>query len=858
MVFIISDDIPFILSSLQSSEKPDIKLFYLQQFSKEAIANAKLSSNGRKGEALNKHRIKSLLQETITPTSPIPSSSDAAREWSLTDPFSLGEEARLGNVHWTLDRLLSIGRLIRCDERFLWERLGPNFFQRFQLNVRTLLSYSQQEHLHEGPRMNLWIEQQAAKWVREFLCHRGACECSLHAKKCAPDPSVAEKEFTGKEMNSSRGEKLEVRHSTAEEDNLNDQADLSLWRELILYMTKVLKPTPLPIEVGSTDVPANKKEEEKKGMAKAMATSSTTIHTDRASGELVEKTVEVVPMKVFEEGCLRCSSSLPAFSELLRIPLHQLFCRETVKRYSPLGSIIDGSPGLRSSIGDHEETFLVICLVYERFVVGEESSHWKALLKSCPASYPLMPRFWDAWELGELEGVDMLEEVLKRKEEISRFHGRMQDVLPLLSQILSSVALSEKNSKKKTPPSYFSLPNLQAIFSLDALHWASATFDSRAFYLNLRGNTILALSPIADMINHQCRSDVLVRCMRPPLATTSIRTANTSLSRPAGGLMERKNAEQAKGKMTEKEEKDPEFVLEIGAPLTKGDKGRELWMSYGPLQNWELLQYYGFVLEDNLYDTLPFPLQDFSSFSTPGDHLESLAERTEEDDWQQQRAMLAKTYFLNTLQRFWIGVDGVPCPALLALLRLQLASAQELNEMVKHAVRVTKGTSGARSTSTFPMLLHSEAIPTLHKVDAIPQDIQRVDPFTPQQESTEIDVCKAIEETVQCILQLFSTTLEEDEESLKVLEQQLASSHRGNGEDERTGTDGEREGKGDRDAAEEEVYDTGEEGEHYLAYLRQKLALTLRIHLKRIAHRCLEWCERQHQELKSKGAQGLK
>lgn len=912
MVLITNDDIQFIASSLQSSERPDIKLFYLQHFSqREAISSGNAKKELEKKKCHEQaSEIDIAAKHLLMDTSSLNGMPGLRSKWNPEDPFCLREDASLGNINWTLDRLLSIARVIRCDERFLWERIGPDFFGRFQIQVQDILLRDKGlPCLPEEKKMNCWLEQQAVKWTRDFLCRRHVCECSLHAKMSRNEQFDMENVCSQRGVPSSKGKEDKVRMthecSTKDDKQVKDgevqekKSDLSLWNDLVRYITRVIKPiSPVPVEPGSgVSLRSSGRELERSRSVSPVSTPPVPLSRCSSRGGIRDP-VNVVPMNGREEGCLRCASTLPAFSELLRIPLSQLFCQTTVKQYCTLGHIIDGSPELRSSLGDDEETFLVICLIYERFVIGEADSHWGALLKSCPSSYPLVPSFWESWEWAELEGVDMIEEILRRKTLLHKFHDRVQRVLPFLSNVLSSVSELDMNSSSKVPPACFSEHHLRAIFSVEAVYWASATFDSRAFYLNLNGQTILVLSPIADMINHQCRSDVLVRCFRHARSaspsTCTISTPSSSRARtrvaPAAHIDSSvfpsshvpSSTPRCGGKMygdksdlllttgdKNVEEEEPEFVLEIGAPLTREDRDRELWMSYGPLQNWELLQYYGFVLDENEYDTLPIPLQDFETVRVCGDVNHCPPEDAEEQVWQEERGMLATTYFLNTLNRFWIGVDGVPCPALLALLRLHLGSAEELMEMVRHSERVKSRGAGLPSrtprvsSSSIPRNRCSPSPPP-HTLGRTTPPPKRVDPFTPQNSFTEINVCKAIEDTVQCILQLYSTTLEEDEEHLAALQQEALNSHPHSAMGDHATTNMYKSSAGMevrcREKGKENTNNLGkkeeEEGadENVLSGLRYQLALKLRIHLKRIAHRCLHWCAHQQEELRRQEA----
>jgi hypothetical protein len=172
------------------------------------------------------------------------------------------------------------------------------------------------------------------------------------------------------------------------------------------------------------------------------------------------------------------------------------------------------------------------------------------------------------------------------------------------------------------------------VFSMDHLHWARATFDSRAFHLNVDGTVCMALVPIADMINHSTRNaDVLVRVVLPN-----------------GG----------------------NFEMHVGAALSEVDVGRQLVMSYGFIED-----------GDNENDRIPFPIL-----------LEDRALESQ-DEYVRRRWSLLDHYGLTSGKDFWIGHDGVPPPALLAVLRIQMAEVPQLEyfEVSPYAVFRSRDTA---------------------------------------------------------------------------------------------------------------------------------------------------------------------
>nr|CCC90874.1 conserved hypothetical protein [Trypanosoma congolense IL3000] len=353
----------------------------------------------------------------------------------------------------------------------------------------------------------------------------------------------------------------------------------------------------------------------------------------REDGE--RRPYRIVPATGDAEGSIVCNAPLGPFAELLRVPRDKMFFLDTVRKHCDLGRVVYASSELSEAIGG-EEQLLVLSLVYERFVVS--TSHWKELLQACPETFPTVPAYWKWSDLAGLCGLDMLDDVLAKQTRLRQFHSEVVEVLPrVYDALVGSSGLEEAE--------------FVACFSVENIMWARAVFDSRAFNLNIDGQVMLALVPGADMINHANRSDVLTRKVEP---------------------------------------NEGDFVMQIGAGLTLEDMGRELWMSYGPLQNWELLQYYGFVLEENEHDKLPFPL-DVVDASGETEDCVAVGQDAGEENWDVRRSDLINRYALHLADSCWIGYSGVPPPALQALLRIHLASNDEFQTLERHSPFVRVG-----------------------------------------------------------------------------------------------------------------------------------------------------------------------
>ena len=108
-----------------------------------------------------------------------------------------------------------------------------------------------------------------------------------------------------------------------------------------------------------------------------------------------------------------------------------------------------------------------------------------------------------------------------------------------------------------------------AQFSLDRLRWARALLDSREVLVRRHGVLTSCLVPLVDMLNHA------------PTAHCWHRWFDDAREM---------------------------LCVELNAPAAAA--GQQLYLSYGPLRTWQLLQYYGFVPEANPFDAIDVRLGD--------------------------------------------------------------------------------------------------------------------------------------------------------------------------------------------------------------------------------------------------------
>lgn len=626
------------------------------------------------------------------------------------------EDAPLSPVeHFATRLLLPCCRVAAADHRELWE-----FIDAPAAAATSLTSGRQQRTAPGGPvndvcRLNLWNEQQALKKAV-------ACLNALSASSSIKDVATGAKSALGWVLDVFSLQLKPLVHHKDDDARQVDDATAhrhnNIPNNLNVYV--------VPMTYTSRDVVAD-------------------------SGD------DGALLGVVAEGSLHCARPVASFSPLLTVPREKMFTRSVLSGRCALYDALSDEAGAWDAFPD-DETVLLMCFVFEQFFVGAEHSAWKELLLGCPRCYPSVPTFWTMAELGELEGTTMIDDVLEKKESLVQFQQQlvsaMQSMPSVTQKILDMIAGRQEvapsllvQQEGAAAPSIALLEGslsswLEALFSEAHLHWARATFDSRAFNLNIDGAVTIALVPFADMINHGTRSDVVKRHVEPD-----------------GGP----------------------FVLTTGAALSASDVGRELIMSYGPLQSWELIMSYGFILsdsEENDNDRIPLPLAVDEAVAEEDGPVER--------EYKQRRAALMKRHgLLVGGSSFWIGHKGVPCPALLAILRLQLAE-------IEH----------------FPALEASQYA-VFNVVDV----------------ALEQRVVLTLQNIVEVMLEDFSTTVEEDEALLLLTPcSQL---------------DGENEEDDDDDDGDEQVAVVG----------NARLAVQLRLRMKRMLHAAAQWCNDELEHL---------
>ena len=194
--------------------------------------------------------------------------------------------------------------------------------------------------------------------------------------------------------------------------------------------------------------------------------------------------------------------------------------------------------------GLDNDTRLLLFLIYEKFRGERPSSvfsfNWNSFIKLLPDSYDTL-FFWSESDLRELQGTKLLSSAMEQKQHLKH----------IFDSLFPKLILQH--------PDIFP----EEIFSWNNFMWGRAVFDSRAFVIKIKNEEVTTLVPFAEFVNHTGDSLGHVSYRRYDEVTDCM-------------------------------------VLDS---LSHVDKGQQLFMNYGPMQNYELVQNYGFVLEDNPLET---------------------------------------------------------------------------------------------------------------------------------------------------------------------------------------------------------------------------------------------------------------
>lgn len=248
---------------------------------------------------------------------------------------------------------------------------------------------------------------------------------------------------------------------------------------------------------------------------------------------------------------------------------------------------------------------LVDRLLYEKIKMGEAKSNYAPYIATMPQKCDTMPRFWSSRSDGE-----QCWDIVNRGDNGYLYEYYQNDYV-VRRKAFGRGSGSTNYSK----------------YNDSDIDWAYACIDSRSNFLP---DMSYALTPVLDMINHDCRVDTrLVRRRRKNTSSTSSSsTSGTSstdlLSMDIVLLDEDEEKEENKSNwMTQifgNTNKNGWFGGGIGGnsdPDNDQEKEREICISYGDLTNLQTLSNYGFVTPNNPCNTESFQVNVIRQSSNP-------------------------------------------------------------------------------------------------------------------------------------------------------------------------------------------------------------------------------------------------
>eukprot|EP00186_Timspurckia_oligopyrenoides_P002613 CAMPEP_0182449698 /NCGR_PEP_ID=MMETSP1172-20130603/36097_1 /TAXON_ID=708627 /ORGANISM="Timspurckia oligopyrenoides, Strain CCMP3278" /LENGTH=421 /DNA_ID=CAMNT_0024647051 /DNA_START=1392 /DNA_END=2653 /DNA_ORIENTATION=+ len=272
---------------------------------------------------------------------------------------------------------------------------------------------------------------------------------------------------------------------------------------------------------------------------------------------------------------LRAQKSILPGDLLLRVPLDLLISPNTaLNDPGPLGHFLREFP--HSLIQDSQDSiknlYLVLFLLHHR-ALGK-TSKWFPFLNVQPKSFS-SPLQFTPDDFTWLEGTPLHPMALAVLEELHDIHEKVMNYVG--NDCVNGLEILPKEAQ-----------------SFDWFIWAVSIVDSRAFRLVINGEDTTVFVPLADMANHSSKG------------TRFDRVLDT-------------NSQEL-------------FVRYQGEKELK--ENEELLFCYSKLTSWQMLLYYGFVVENNVDDSL--------EFSIP-----SVYEENEEEDFESQ---VKKQLFLSMFE----------------------------------------------------------------------------------------------------------------------------------------------------------------------------------------------------------------
>ncbi|KAL5570934.1 hypothetical protein UlMin_020531 [Ulmus minor] len=264
---------------------------------------------------------------------------------------------------------------------------------------------------------------------------------------------------------------------------------------------------------------------------------------------------------------------------ILKVPKSALMTRETVLKDDKL-SIAVNAHSFLSPI-----QILAVCLLYE---MGKgRSSWWYPYLMNLPRSYDILATF------GEFE-----------KQAL-----QVDDAIWATEK-----AISNAESEWKTATSLMEELNIKSrLRTFRAWLWASATISSRT--LHVPWDEAGCLCPVGDLFNYAAPGEVLSREDLDCQIHESSFKVNPSSSGSSKCTLDGEQPESCSQRLT-----DGGFEEDVAAYCFYArrhyNKGEQVLLGYGTYTNMELLEHYGFLLDENPNEKVFIPLEAKLCFSS--------------------------------------------------------------------------------------------------------------------------------------------------------------------------------------------------------------------------------------------------
>ncbi|KAL0587146.1 hypothetical protein ABG067_003204 [Albugo candida] len=263
---------------------------------------------------------------------------------------------------------------------------------------------------------------------------------------------------------------------------------------------------------------------------------------------------------------------------VFQIPLTSLYSLATISKEDRAYEIITVSvTSLNASIEKHEEMLLAILLLFEMYVLQNESK-WAKHLQLLPKEHRNL-LYYTSDEVKALDGTNLYYVAHEMQERLHEDYEFIEKhVLPELKIILPSSVCSS---------TVFSFANYKWALSIIWSRFVSIEIDyETAFTLPFtfdpcKKNCVKAMVPVFDMLNHDPRAEMIHKY-----------DADSGM-----------------------------FQLTTHQHLSAGT---QLYINYGPLSNHALLALYGFLHYRNPYDTVEAQLHmefDNTSFYKEKDEI---------------------------------------------------------------------------------------------------------------------------------------------------------------------------------------------------------------------------------------------